>query len=313
MATTTGDINAFMRNGIKFVFGHRKSYKDLWRPYFKTTDSTRNAESASQFNSTSTAVVKPQGSPVAQSQMSARFQKYYINQNYGQSFGITKEAFDDNQYKEVFPEAINGLRVSLQNAQNQAAANVHNHGHTTEFSVDGVPFFSNSHPLGEGQLASNRAPINVALSEVGTQDGIVNVQLFKQINNIFSNVIPTMMLVSPQGQFAAKIIIGSGNKTSIGSDPGMANADRLYAGVNDINVINCESLLPKGYHVNHYISSPTHASLCTDMENGLIHFERKKMSTRQWVDNTTLTTWTAAEQRYNFGVIDWRCGYLLSI
>lgn len=306
MAINTASIYPLLRPGVKAVIGNYDTYPDQWKSVFTTHTSDKKMEFEAEFKSLGMAQVKAEGASVAQDSMSVRYQTTYLHTTYGLSFSITEEAMRDDLYKTEFPQHLVALRNSLRAAKSQAAANVFNLGATTQLTSDGVPFFSNRHPLDNGADVSNLS--NVALSEVGIQNAIIGIQQFKQLSGILTNTMPKKLLVGPANQFAASIILGSQYRTSIGTVGGNANA-----GVNDINAIYNDSYLPGGYTVNNYITSPTFSAIITDAERGLIHYERDKLEPWNWMDNTTRDMWFAAKERYSFGVTNWRCAYCISV
>ena len=306
MAINTASIYPLLRPGVKAVIGNYDTYPDQWKSVFTTHTSDKKMEFEDEFKSLGMAQVKAEGASVAQDSMSVRYQTTYLHTTYGLSFSVTEEAMRDNLYKTEFPQHLVALRNSLRAAKSQAAANVFNLGSTTQLTSDGVPFFSNLHPLDNGADVSNLSA--VALSEVGIQNAIIGIQQFKQLSGILTNTMPKKLLVGPANQFAASIILGSQYRTSIGTAGGNANA-----GVNDINAVYNDSYLPGGYTVNNYITSPTFSAIITDAERGLIHYERDKLEPWNWMDNTTRDMWFAAKERYSFGVTNWRCAYCISV
>lgn len=305
MVTTSGDIYELELEGLDAVFGCYHTYKDLWTAHFKTSQSHKSIEFQTELKTLGSAMEKADGQSVAQDTMDVRFNKSYKHVTYGLSFGITDEALSDNLYKEFFPQQLKNLANSLRDAKNQTAANVFNTGHTTTLSIDKVPLFSNAHPLANGKTISNRS--NVALSEIGIEEALVGIQQFRQYSGLLTNILAQSLVVGPHNQFAANKIVGSNYTTSIGTAGGNASA-----GLNDINSVSCQNMLPKGVYVNQFITSPSFSAICTDAEEGLIHYEREKLKNWDWVEDQTLTQWYAAKERYSFGASNWRCGYMLN-
>lgn len=305
MSINTASIYPLLRPGVKAVIGNYDTYPDQWKKVFKTYTSDKKIEFEDEFKSLGIAQVKNEGAAIAQDTMTVRYQTSYLHTTYGLSFSITDEAMKDNLYKSQFPQHLIALRNSLRAAKSQVAANVFNLGNVT-LTSDGVPFFSNAHPLDNGGTNSNLSA--VALSEVGIQNAIVAIQQFKQLSGILTQTMPQILLVGPANQFAASVLINSQYRTSVNSA-----GNNEFAGVNDINAIYNNSYLPGGYTVNNYITSPTFAAIITDAERGLIHYERDKLEAWSWVDNATRDMWFAAKERYSFGVTNYRCAYAISM
>jgi hypothetical protein len=307
----TASIYPLLRPGVKAVIGNYDTYPDQWKKVFKTYSSDKKIEFEDEFKSLGIAQIKNEGAAIAQDSMSVRYQTSYLHTTYGLSFSITDEAMKDNLYKSQFPQHLIALRNSLRAAKSQVAANVFNLGNVT-LTSDGVPFFSNNHPLDNGGTNSNLG--NVALSEVGIENAIIAIQQFKQLSGILTQTMPKILVVGPANQFAASVILNSQYRTSVNT-PANAAGDTgvYYSGVNDINAIYHDSYLPGGYTVNNYITSPNFAAIVTDAERGLIHYERDKLEAWSWVDNATRDMWFAAKERFSFGVTNWRCAYALNM
>jgi hypothetical protein len=204
---------------------------------------------------------------------------------------------NDNLYKNLFPKQAKALAQALRETKNQIAANILNLGNVIT-TADGYPLFS-AHPIDGGATSSNTT--NVALSEIGIQNAVTAISQLKQISGTYAQVKSKKLVTGSSNWMVAGILIGSQFRTSVGS----AN-NNAYAGVNDLNMINHDSVFPQGYIINPFITSPTASYIITDAERGLIHYEREKIKDWSWMDNTTRSIWFAAQERYCFGVSNWR-------
>lgn len=298
MAINTASIYNLLRPGLNAVIGLYNDYPDLWKELFETYNSDRAFEFEDEIKALGAATEKFEGMSIGQDSMAVRYQTMYKHKTYGTSFSITDEAMNDNLYKNLFPKQLTAMAQSLRATKNQIAANIFNLGNVTQ-TADGVSLFSVDHPIDGGTTSSNMT--NVALSEVGIQNAIAKIGKFKQLSGIFSQVKPVKLVTGSANWAAASIILGSQFKTSIGTTDNNA-----FAGVNDPNAIYTNSCFPKGYSINPFITSDTASYIITDAERGLIHYEREKIKNWSWMDNTTRSIWFAAQERYCFGVSNWR-------
>lgn len=302
MTINRGAIYPLLRPGVEAVIGNYNAFGDLYKAVFETHTSNKAMEFEDEFKSLGYAPEKAEGTSIAQDSMDVMFQKTYRHKTYGISFGITSEAMEDNLYQGQFPQQLISLRNSLRAAKNQDAANVFNLGNSTQLSIDGVPLYSDAHPLANGEVQSNKSA--VALSEVGIENAIIQINQFKMLSGIPANIMAEILIVPPANQFAASIITNSQYRTSVGTVDNNA-----FAGVNDVNALYHDSYLPRGFTVNRFITSPTFSALGTNAERGFIHYERKKLTPYNWKDDTTGTMWFSANERYSFGASNWRCSY----
>ena len=297
MAINTQSIYNLLRPGLKAVIGLYEDYPDLWKEMFETYPSERAFEFEDEIRALAPAVEKLEGSSVAQDTMTVKYQTMYKHKTYGTSFSITDEAMNDNLYKNLFPKQAKALAQALRETKNQTAANILNLGNVTTVA-DGYPLFS-AHPIDGGATSSNTT--NVALSEIGIQNAITAISQLKQISGTYAQVKAKKLVTGSSNWMVAGILLGSQFRTSVGS----AN-NNAYAGVNDLNMVNHDNVFPQGYIINPFITSPTASYIITDAERGMIHYEREKIKDWSWMDNTTRSIWFAAQERYCFGVSNWR-------
>lgn len=305
MTISRANIDRLLQIGIGAIVSNGESYPDEYKQLFKTETSDKAWEEEIDLNELGSASIKNEGNAFAQGSMSVGNSTIYKHKTYGISFQITHEALNDNQYTKQFPRYIQSLNKSLRDVKNQVAANVLNLGAVINTS-DGVPFFSQVHPLVNGETCSNLS--NVALSEVGLQAAIIGIGKFKQSNGMFANEKAQQLVVGIENQFAASVLLGSQYKASVGTVNNNA-----FAGVNDINAIYNDSYIPKGFTVNHYITSPTFCAITTGADRGLIHYQREKISANSWEDPATKSVWFAGWERYSFGVTNWRSAFAINI
>jgi hypothetical protein len=301
----TASIFQLMRPLIDGFIGKYDQLPENWKQIFQTKPSEHAFEIIQEIRYLGFARRKEEGVPMAQDTMSTRNQKTVRHNTYGLSFPISREAIKDNLYKTQFPDRLAALGASLRATRTQEAMNVLNLGNTVITTTDGVTLFNTAHPLDNGVTNSNYA--GVALSEVGIQQGVKDIRGFKQLSGIPASVKPQLLVVGTANETAATILTNSQYRASVGT----ANNNAL-AGVNDINAIYHNSIFPKGYVVDSYLTNENFAAIITDVK-GLIHYEREKIQNMEWVDQHSHTNWFSAFERYSFDATDWRSVYGLMV
>jgi hypothetical protein len=301
----SASIFQLMRPLIDGFIGKYDQLPENWKQIFQTKPSEHAFEIIQEIRYLGFARRKEEGVPMAQDTMSTRNQKTVRHNTYGLSFPISREAIKDNLYKTQFPDRLAALGASLRATRTQEAMNVLNLGNTITITTDGVTLFNTAHPLDNGVTNSNYA--GVALSEVGIQQGVKDIRGFKQLSGIPASVKPQLLVVGTANETAATILTNSQYRASVGT----ANNNAL-AGVNDINAIYHNSIFPKGYVVDSYLTNENFAAIITDVK-GLIHYEREKIQNMEWVDQHSHTNWFSAFERYSFDATDWRSVYGLMV
>lgn len=301
----SASIFQLMRPLIDGFIGKYDQLPENWKQIFQTKPSEHAYEIIQEIRYLGFARRKEEGVPMAQDTMSTRNQKTVRHNTYGLSFPISREAIKDNLYKTQFPDRLAALGASLRATRTQEAMNVLNLGNTVITTTDGVTLFNTAHPLDNGVTNSNYA--GVALSEVGIQQGVKDIRGFKQLSGIPASVKPQLLVVGTANETAATILTNSQYRASVGT----ANNNAL-AGVNDINAIYHNSIFPKGYVVDSYLTNENFAAIITDVK-GLIHYEREKIQNMEWVDQHSHTNWFSAFERYSFDATDWRSVYGLMV
>ena len=98
------------------------------------------------------------------------------------------------------------------------------------------------------------------------------------------------MVIPPALQFVATRLMKTEGRT--------ATAD------NDINALRSDNAIPGGFTVNHFLTDSNAWFICTDVPNGLKHFERTALATSMDGDFDTGNVRYKARERYSFGWSD---------
>lgn len=283
----TGQIRDILRPGLKAVFGNYPTYPEQWKEIFKTYQSDKYQEIDVEMKYLGAADFKAEGQPISTDSMGQRIVTNYIHRTVGLSFAITKEAIQDNLYKNQFPMQAVALRNSLKTTKNILGASVLNNAFDVNYPLgDGQPLCSLSHPI-DGGVFANKLPVSVDFSEAAVEAAIIAIQQFPMQSGILSQTMPLKIVVPKELQFAAARLLES--------------SFRVDTANNDINALYHRNYIPQGYVVNQYLTSPTAWFILTDAEEGLKHFQRTPVETDTYVDFPTDNVMAKASERYSFG------------
>jgi len=295
MSLTTNQASIALRPGLKSMFGLYHSYPEEWKEFYKSYTSDKYQEIDVEMRYSGYAGIKPEGQSIAlDSGMGQRVITNYIHKTVGLSFDITREMIRDNLYPTLFPKESMSLRTSLRATKNVLATNVLNTAFSTNNVIgDGQPLCSPNHPI-DGGICSNAfsGQVSADLSEASLEQAIIAIGSFKMQSGILAMVLPEKLIVAMGNQFAASRIVNSQFR------PDSTN--------NAINAINHGNYIPKGFVVNHHLSSQSAWFLLTDAEEGFKHFQRENIQVDSSVDPKTHNITFQAYERYSFGNSNFR-------
>lgn len=288
----TAAISRLLDPAVKDVFGLYAIYQDEWKEIFKTMPSNRAFEFDVEVRYPGIADIKPEGSPVGVDTMGQRSVTNYVHKCVANSIVITKEALEDNQFKNDFPEQVRGMRDSLMAAKNTLSINILNNAFNPAFPIgDGQSLCSTTHPI-DGGVFSNRPSVAQALSEASLEQAIMQIQSFPMASGIISQIKPKKVVVHRNNQFNACRILDS--------------TFRVDTALNDINALYHKNYIPQGYVVNQYLQSPSAYFVLTDADCGLKHYQRTPVESFTYADPKTFSIEITAMERYSFGASNCR-------
>ncbi len=292
-AINTGQIGRLLIPGVNTVWGLAPTYGDQNMPiYGASHKSYLFQEYDVETKGLGAAQIKPEGSPGASDSMGTRFVTNYIHKTVSNSYGITWEAINDNQYKKEFPQKTINLKTSLEETKNILGAAVLNNAFNPLFPMgDGKPLCSNAHLIDNGTF-SNVAGVGLTLdfSEAGIEDGIITIQQFKNQAGIPEHLKDETMVLHRNDQFAAERICRS-----------------QYQNDTANNAIGTQ--YGKKFTINQYLTSPSSWFMKTNATNGFKHFQRNDVEIDSYVDFPTKTLMISATERYSFGISNVRGVY----
>lgn len=175
-------------------------------------------------------------------------------------FAITREALDDNLYKDVFNPQSMGLAESFAQTWEILHANVLNNGATVNPSVggDGQPLFSTAHPIDSGVYANRPSP-DLDLNESSMEYAFQQIRSFPDQAGIIKFTRGRKLVVPKQLEFVAERL----TKTEL----------RTGTNNNDVNAFMSAGALPDGYQVMDFLTSAFTWFIKTTVK-GMRHYDR---------------------------------------
>jgi len=288
MAITRAQANRELVPGLHALWGlENKRYQDEWKPIFETNSSERAFEEEVALSGFGTAAIKTEGASVAYDTAQEFYATTYRHITVALAFAITEEAIEDNLYAELGARYTKALAWSMNNTKEVTAASVLNNAFSASYlGGDGKRLCATDHPLVSGGVNSNRPATYVDLSETALENAVIQIGSWTDQRGLLIAIKPKQLVIPNALSFAADKILNTVLKTD--------SAD------NTINSIYHTGAIPKGYHVNHYLTDPDAWFLTTDAPDGLKHFNRISRSFSKDGDFDTGNLRWKARERYSF-------------
>jgi hypothetical protein len=299
MAISRAQLLKELLPGLNALFGMEYSrYGEEHKELYETEKSERSFEEETKLAGFSAAPVKSEGSAIAYDNAQEAFTARYTHETIALGFSITEEAVEDNLYDSLSARYTKALaRAMSYTKQVKAAAVVNNGFNGSYLGGDGVTLFGNNssntrvgHPLVGGGVNFNSPTTGVDLNETALENAVIQIAAWTDERGLLIAAKPRKMVIPPALMFVAKRLLDTELRVS--------TAD------NDINAIKQMGAIPEGYTVNHFFTDPNAWFLCTDVPNGMKHFERMPLSNSMDGDFDTGNVRYKARERYSFGWSD---------
>lgn len=288
---TTGDIPSLLRPGLYEVKTQYDRYVGEYTKVFDTKNSVLFSERLVDVRGTGYAVEKAQGEAIQMDSMGERFTYEFIHREFALGFEITNIAMEDDQYANSFFNGTKALTTSYEQMREVIAMNVFNQAFDTRTTIaDGQPLCSNSHPF-DGGTYSNRvggAGVKVDFSEAGVQQASILASQLKDQAGLLINAKLEKLLLPRNLIFDGCRLLESTYRV------GTAN--------NDINAIYNLKIVPGGYEVNDFLTSPSNWFALTNVKDSRLHFVRRPLKINMQTDPVTESMKIMSSGRYSFGV-----------
>ena len=294
---TTGSFAKLMRPGLKGLFQIAYDRYDQWKElYPNKTTSDKGYEEYAGFQGLGYAAIKPEGSPIIYSSMQQGYIPRLTNVAIGLGYMITREARDDNQYKQSAMAMAKALGVSFGQTKEVLGANVYNNAFDSNYTYwDGVSLCNTAHVTKSGATFSNRAATASDLSEAAVEQAVIDIANLIDENGLRIQVRPKKLIVANGNQFEATRILKSNYQTATAN--------------NNVNAVVNMGVIPDGWALNNYLTDTgAHGAwfILTDVDQGMTYQERQKV---EFTDDNEFDTENAkfkGYERYVFAPIDVR-------
>jgi hypothetical protein len=292
MAISRAQLLKELLPGLNALFGLEYArYGEEHKEVYETESSERSFEEETKLSGFSAAPVKNEGAPIAYDNGQEAWTARYNHETIAQGFSLTEEAIEDNLYDSLSARYTKALARSMAYTKQVKAAAVLNNGFTSGYNGgDGVPLFSNAHPLVSGGTNSNIPTTPADLNETSLEAAVIQISLWTDERSLLIAAKPRKLVVPPSLQFVATRLL----ETEL----------RVGTNDNDINALKNNGSIPEGYAINHFLTDTNAWFLTTDVPNGMKHFVRVPLQNSMDGDFDTGNVRYKSRERYSFGWSD---------
>ena len=294
MAISRAQLLKELLPGLNALFGlEYATYGQQHKEIYETESSERSFEEETKLSGFSAAPVKNEGSAIAYDNAQDAFTARYNHETIALGFSLTEEAIEDNLYDSLSARYTKALARAMAYTKQVKAAAVLNNGFTNSaqyYGGDGVPLFSNAHPLVSGGTNSNIPSTPADLNETSLEAAVIQIAQWTDERGLLIAAKPRKLVVPPSLQFVATRLL----ETEL----------RVGTTDNDINALKNNGSISEGYTVNNFLTDPNGYFLTTDVPNGMKHFVRTPLSNSMDGDFDTGNVRYKSRERYSFGWSD---------
>ena len=292
MAISRAQLLKELLPGLNALFGMEYArYGEEHKEIYETETSERSFEEETKLSGFSAAPVKNEGSAIAYDNGQEAWTARYTHETIALGFSLTEEAIEDNLYDSLSARYTKALARAMAYTKQVKAAAVLNNGFTSGYNGgDGVPLFSNAHPLTSGGTNSNIPSTPADLNETSLEAAVIQIAAWTDERGLLIAAKPIKLVIPPSLQFVATRLL----ETEL----------RVGTADNDLNAIKNNGSVSSGYTVNNFLTDTNAWFLTTDVPNGMKHFVRSPLSNSMDGDFDTGNVRYKSRERYSFGWSD---------
>jgi len=292
MAISRAQLLKELLPGLNALFGMEyATYGQQHKEIYETETSERSFEEETKLSGFSAAPVKNEGSAIAYDNAQEAFTARYSHETIALGFSLTEEAIEDNLYDSLSARYTKALARAMAYTKEIKGAAVLNNGFTAGYNGgDGVPLFSNAHPLVGGGTNSNIPSTPADLNETSLENAVIQIAAWTDERGLLIAAKPIKLVIPPALQFVATRLL----ETEL----------RVGTADNDINAIKNNGSISGGYTINNFLTDTNAWFLTTDVPNGMKHFVRTPLSNSMDGDFDTGNVRYKSRERYSFGWSD---------
>lgn len=289
---STGNHPAALWPGVHAWFGasyekHPAEYSQI----FDVRKSKMAYEEIIRTTSFGYAPEKSQGGATSFTSHSQGDTTRFTNVAYSLGAIVTYEEMQDNLYKSRGMDRAAMLAFSMRTTKETVHANILNRAFNSSYTGgDGVELCSTAHPTAAGNV-SNELATPADISEASLEDLLIQIMQAKNYEGLPIRIMGDCLIVHPSDAFEAHRIV----KSTLQNDTSN----------NAVNAVRSMGLLPKGIVVNHYLTDSDAWFIKTNVDNGLVSFEREGIRFTRDNDFDTDNAKMKAYERYVPGWADY--------
>lgn len=293
MAISRAQLMKELVPGLNALFGlEYQRYQEEHKDIFTTENSERSFEEETKVTGFGPAPVKPEGEATHYDEAQETYTSRYTHETISIGFAVTEEAFEDNLYDSLSKRYTKALARSMAHTKQVKGAAILNNAFDPTFpGGDGVSLCNLQHPLVMGgAYNANTSQTSADLNETSLEAAATTISLWLDDRGLLIAAKPRKLIIPAALVFTATRTLRSQYR------PGTAD--------NDINALYTNGTIPEGWFVNHWIVDPKAWYVVTDVPNGLKHFVRVPLQTKDDPDFDTGNLRYKARERYSFGWSD---------
>jgi hypothetical protein len=278
--------------GLNALFGlEYKRYPEEHKEIYETETSDKSFEEELKLSGFGQAQVKQEGGSVVYDSAQEAWTARFVHETIALGFSLTEEAIEDNLYEKLSSRYTKALARSMAYTKQVKAAYLLNNAFTGGPTYgDGRVLCDTAHPLVSGGVNSNTFAVATDLNETSLEAAAIQIAAWTDERGLLIAARPKKLIIPSALQFVATRLLET--------DMRVGTAD------NDVNAIKTNGVVPGGWSINHWLTSPTRWFLTTDIPNSLKHFVRAPMKTGFDGDFDSGNIKYKARERYSFGVGD---------
>lgn len=291
MVQTRSTLPSLLWPGLHALFGdaYKKHPKEYTR-IFDVRSSDKAYEKVAELTGLGLASVKAEGASIVYDTPGQGPETTFTHVTYGLGFVMTREAEEDNQYRDIAENNTRALTWSMWTTKEIVHANVLNRATTAGYvGGNGKVLAATDHPTVNGTQSNLLTAAD--MSEASVEDALTTIMAAKNSRGLPVAIRPIRIITGPGNIFNATRIFQSDGRV------GTAN--------NDVNAIKALGMVPEIVY-NHYLDDPDAWIIQTDVPNGLISFQRRALDFEKDNDFSTENRMQKATERYSAGWGDWR-------
>jgi len=241
----------------------KEDYPVEYTHVYETRQSRKAFEEIMGTSGLGAAAVKPDGASVVYDTHQQGFLSRFNNVEYGLGFIITRNMVEDDLYDVIGKQRSRGLARSMAQTKETVLWNVLNRADQAAYvGGDGLPLMSAVHKQKAGGTYSNILSTNADLSEAALEQAHIELGKSTDERGLKIKIKAQKLIIPVDLEFEAERILDT--------------EKRVKTADNDIGVMYTgRGRIPGGIVMSHYLTDPNMWLLQTDVDDGLIHFERR--------------------------------------